>query len=46
MSFYVENKGGDFESTPPGMHLARCYRIVDLGTQKSSSKAKSSTCAK
>ena len=38
MSFYVENKGGDFESTPPGMHLARCYRIVDLGTQKSEFK--------
>ena len=35
MSFYVEDKGGSFESTPPGMHLARCYRIIDTGTQKS-----------
>jgi hypothetical protein len=35
MSFYVEDKGGSFESTPVGSHLARCYRIVDLGTQKS-----------
>ncbi len=35
MSFYVEDKGGSFESTPIGSHLARCYRIVDLGTQKS-----------
>jgi hypothetical protein len=35
MSFYVEDKGGSFERCPPGMHLARCYRIVDLGTQKS-----------
>jgi len=34
MSFFVEDKGGAFEATPPGMHLARCYRIVDLGTQK------------
>lgn len=34
MSFFVEDKG-NFESTPPGSHLARCYRIVDLGTQKS-----------
>jgi hypothetical protein len=34
-SFIVEDKGGSFESTPPGMHLARCYRIIDLGTQKS-----------
>jgi hypothetical protein len=35
MSFYVEDKGGNFERCPAGMHLARCYRIVDLGTQKS-----------
>ena len=35
MSFYVENKGGNFERCPAGMHLARCYRIIDLGTQKS-----------
>jgi hypothetical protein len=35
MSFYVEDKGGDFERCPSGMHLARCYRIIDLGTQKS-----------
>lgn len=34
MSFFVTDTGGSFESTPPGMHLARCYRIVDLGTQK------------
>lgn len=34
MSFYVEDKG-NFEATPSGMHLARCYRIIDLGTQKS-----------
>ena len=35
MSFIVEDKGGSFERCPPGMHLARCYRIVDLGTQQS-----------
>jgi hypothetical protein len=35
MSFYVEDKGGSFETTPVGSHLARCYRIVDVGTQKS-----------
>lgn len=33
MSFIVENTG-NFERCPSGMHLARCYRIVDLGTQK------------
>lgn len=31
MSFFVSN---DFELCPVGVHLARCYRIVDLGTQK------------
>jgi hypothetical protein len=34
MSFVVES-GGSFERCPSGMHLARCYRIIDLGTQKS-----------
>ena len=27
--------GGSFTPVPPGMHLARCYRIIDLGTQES-----------
>jgi hypothetical protein len=35
MSFFVEDSGGSFERCPSGMHLARCYRIIDLGTQKS-----------
>ena len=37
MSFYVENSGqqSNFKNVPAGLHLARCYRIVDLGTQKS-----------
>ena len=35
MSFFVEDNGGEFERAPSGMHLARCYRVVDLGTQKS-----------
>ena len=29
------SEGGTFTPVPPGMHLARCYRVVDLGTQKS-----------
>ena len=35
MSFIVENtsSGGEFKAVPAGLHLARCYRIVDLGTQ-------------
>jgi hypothetical protein len=37
MSFIVEDTGGgtDFLPVPPGSHLARCYRIIDLGTQRS-----------
>lgn len=34
MSFFVENKGS-FEPCPAGLHLARCYRLVDMGTQRS-----------
>ena len=26
-------EGGNFTPVPEGMHLARCYRIVDMGTQ-------------
>jgi hypothetical protein len=31
----VAKDSGDFVTVPAGMHLARCYRIIDLGTQKS-----------
>ena len=34
MALYAEDTGGSFERCPPGMHLARCYRIIDLGTQR------------
>lgn len=27
--------GSNFTPVPPGTHLARCYRVIDLGTQKS-----------
>lgn len=36
MSFVVKENsggGGNFASAPAGAHVARCYRIVDLGTQ-------------
>ena len=29
-----QNEGGDFKPPPGGTHPARCYRIVDLGTQQ------------
>jgi hypothetical protein len=35
MSFFVEsNQERTFKNVPAGSHLARCYRIIDLGSQK------------
>src|ERR1700757_2472795 len=35
MGLTATDKGGqDFEMTPEGVYTARCYRIIDLGTQK------------
>jgi hypothetical protein len=37
IKMFVEDTGGSaFKPVPAGNHLARCFRIVDLGTQKSS----------
>lgn len=35
MGLTVKATGGSssFKPVPPGMHLARCYRVVDMGTQ-------------
>lgn len=38
MSFIVENTFQEFERVSPGLHLARCYRVIDLGTQKTNYK--------
>ena len=36
MSLIAKSEGSsNFIPVPTGMHLARCYRIIDLGTQKS-----------
>ena len=35
-----DSGGGSFTPVAPGMHLARCYRIVDMGTQKSEYQGK------
>ena len=40
MSLIVENTGGNFKPIPAGVHLARCYRIIDIGTQKSEYEGK------
>jgi hypothetical protein len=33
MSLVLPTQKAEFEITPSGAHIARCYRIVDLGTQ-------------
>lgn len=33
MGRYTKETGGDFKQPPAGNHPARCYKIVDLGTQ-------------
>lgn len=39
MSLTIKSSGeGNFIQVPTGMHLARCYRIIDLGTQKTEYK--------
>ena len=38
--------GGDFTPVPQGMHLARCYRVIDLGTQESTYLGKTKNLAK
>ena len=34
MGLIARNDGDNFERIPPGNYVARCYRIVDTGTQK------------
>lgn len=29
-----DSGGGDFKMVPPGTHIARCYRLLDIGTQE------------
>lgn len=31
---WADNGGGDFEQAPIGTHIARCVKIIDIGTQK------------
>lgn len=32
---WKDNGGGDFEQPPIGTHVARCIKVIDIGTQKS-----------
>ena len=42
----VAKDSGDFVAVPTGMHLARCYRVIDLGTQESTYLGKTKNLAK
>ena len=35
MSLIAKESVSNFKPVPPGMHLARCFKIIDLGTQRS-----------
>lgn len=32
---WVDNGGGEFEQPPVGTHVARCIKVIDIGTQRS-----------
>lgn len=35
MSFIAKDSGGgDFKKVPPGVHIGRCFKLIDLGTQE------------
>jgi hypothetical protein len=34
MPIYAEKKEGEFQSVKPGTYMARCYRMIELGTIK------------
>lgn len=38
--------GADFRPVPQGAHIGRCYRVIDLGTQKSEFQGKVRTARK
>ena len=33
MSLTVKDNGGDFQAAPEGLHIARCYAVIDCGIQ-------------
>lgn len=35
MGLIAKNTGGDFELMPEGMAVARCFKVIDIGTQYS-----------
>lgn len=43
MGRYTEETGGNFTPAPAGTHIARCYRIVDIGTHTDEYAGKANT---
>lgn len=39
----VSDKGGDFEQIAPGTYVARCIRLIDIGTQTSTYEGKTNS---
>lgn len=40
---WQDNGGGDFEQPPVGTHVARCVKIIDIGTQKGEYQGKATS---
>jgi len=40
---WTDTGGGDFEQPPVGTHLARCVKIIDIGTQKGEYQGKATS---
>ena len=40
MALNVSDTGGSFELPPAGVHIARCFKLIDLGTQSSNWQGK------
>ena len=40
MAFVATKPASNYTPPPAGMHIARCYRLIDLGTQPKSFQGK------
>ena len=40
---WQDSGGGDFEQPPVGTHVARCIKVIDIGTQKGEYQGKANS---
>lgn len=40
---WADSGGGDFEQAPTGTHVARCVKVIDIGTQKGEYQGKATS---